>query len=60
VKKACLLFCTFFVFAPSLLTGQNPPAPATSFPDALLDGMSTFNLAILLQGDIRGNFGPCG
>ena len=33
---------------------------ATQFPDSLLEGNPNFNLAIMLQGDLRGNFGPCG
>ena len=41
-------------------SGQAAAAPATIFPDKLLEGMKNFNMAILLQGDIRGNFGPCG
>jgi hypothetical protein len=33
---------------------------ASSFPEKLLEGTPEFNLAILLQSDARGNFGPCG
>jgi hypothetical protein len=41
-------------------SGQTSVTLATTFPDKLLEGMKNFNMAILLQGDIRGNFGPCG
>jgi hypothetical protein len=45
----------------NLVFGWQAPAPATtSFPEKLLDGTPDFNLAILLQGDARGNVGPCG
>jgi hypothetical protein len=59
-------------FAVALLAAvlTSIPAPAGSgqgkevlrpvFPAALLDGDPHFDLAIHLQGDIRGNFGPCG
>ncbi len=30
------------------------------FPEALLDGDAHFDVALHLQGDIRGNVGPCG
>ncbi len=48
--------------APALAqsSGQAAVTPATIFPDKLLEGMKNFNMAILLQADIRGNFGPCG
>jgi hypothetical protein len=30
------------------------------FPEKLLEGAPDFDLAIFLQGDLRGNYGPCG
>lgn len=39
---------------------QTAAAPAAAFPDALLQGRPVFDLAIFYQGDLRGNFGPCG
>jgi hypothetical protein len=39
---------------------QTPAHTAASFPEKLLEGTPDFNLAILLQGDARGNVGPCG
>jgi hypothetical protein len=35
-------------------------APASSFPESLLEGEEVFDFALLMQGDARGNFGPCG
>lgn len=40
--------------------GQQRAAAGAEFPESLLEGSPSFNLAILLQGDLRGNFGPCG
>lgn len=40
--------------------GQGKDVLPPVFPAALLDGDPNFDLAIHLQGDIRGNFGPCG
>jgi hypothetical protein len=37
-------------------TGQVP----AGFPAVMLEGEEDFNFAILLQGDARGNYGPCG
>jgi hypothetical protein len=37
-----------------------PPAAAATFPDAYLAGTADFNLALQIQGDLRGNYGPCG
>jgi hypothetical protein len=39
---------------------QSPPAGPGAFPEALLKGKSPFDAAIFYQGDLRGNFGPCG
>ena len=58
VSKVFLICWLLLALTPSLAPAQSPAPPA--FPEALLEGMSKFNLAILLQGDIRGNFGPCG
>ncbi len=38
--------------------GQEPVAQ--EFPSELLQGKEEFSIAIDLQGDIRGNVGPCG
>ena len=38
--------------------GQQPAAAA--FPEKLLEGAPDFNVAFLIQGDLRGNYGPCG
>jgi hypothetical protein len=41
--------------------GSLAPAPApTEVPEELLDGNPNFNLALLIQADLRGNYGPCG
>lgn len=40
-------------------TQKMAPA-ATVFPDKLLEGDANFNLVFLIQGDLRGNFGPGG
>jgi hypothetical protein len=39
--------------------GEQLPAGG-SFPEKLLGDASPFHVALFLQGDIRGNFGPCG
>jgi hypothetical protein len=40
------------------LGGQLPAGG--SFPEKLLGETSPFHVALFLQGDIRGSFGPCG
>lgn len=45
------------------LKGPVAPAqqpPAVSFPEKLLEGAPEFNLAFMIQGDLRGIYGPCG
>ncbi len=46
--------------ASSLLKAQAPAARRGAFPDKLLEGTGDFDLALTLQGDLRGNYGPCG
>jgi hypothetical protein len=63
MKKMLSLYSTWL--AACLVAGfpyMGPQAApvASGFPDSLLEGKPEFNLAILLQGDIRGSFGPCG
>jgi len=62
---ATLLLAVICLFPQA--SGQDRPAPAqasappaTVFPEKLLEGNPQFDLALLFQGDIRGNFGPCG
>jgi len=40
--------------------GQTAVAPSNSFPETLLDGAPKFGMVVFYQGDLRGNFGPCG
>ena len=54
-----LLLLAFVALVPGAL-GQSPELVPGVFPEALLDGMARFDLAISYQGDLRGNFGPCG
>lgn len=56
-----------FLFLPILIarTGMQEPSPAATsapatFPEDLLKGEPNFSFALLFQGDLRGNFGPCG
>lgn len=61
----CLRVVLVCLFAAGFLCGygfapQQVAPPATRFPASLLEGNPSFNLAIMLQGDLRGNFGPCG
>ncbi len=51
-------FCT--ASGPARPQATAPAAPATTFPEKLLEGEPDFNLAFLIQGDLRGNYGPCG
>jgi hypothetical protein len=56
-----LLFFSLFVTAIPGQQEETPPsAAATVFPAALLDGEPNFSLALMVQGDLRGNVGPCG
>lgn len=57
-----LFLCLPVVFpapAPQSPGATQTPVP-TEFPEQLLNGSETFNLAIDVYGDLRGNFGPCG
>ncbi len=45
---------------PAVRAGQNQETAATGVPESLLGGNPDFDLAISLQADERGNFGPCG
>jgi hypothetical protein len=40
--------------------GQKRDPAQADFPPNLLDGITAFNLGIFLEGDLRGNFAPCG
>lgn len=59
-----LLLAALCAVTPGTARQQAPappaPAPATTFPEKLLEGEPDFNLAFLIQGDLRGNYGPCG
>ncbi len=46
--------------ATSRLDAQAPGAKGGVFPDRFLEGTGDFDLALTLQGDLRGNYGPCG
>jgi hypothetical protein len=56
----CLLLPIFLIGLSASTIPQTPAGKPGSFPDSLLAGVPKFDLAILLQGDLRGNFGPCG
>lgn len=59
--RALLIFLLAGAFICSAGHPQQQTAPpAAKFSESLLEGNPNFNLAILLQGDLRGNFGPCG
>lgn len=47
-------------FLPALNSAQTPAAAQNVFPEQLLEGNPNFQFALLLQGDARGNVGPCG
>jgi hypothetical protein len=61
-------FCNIFwcglllvAIVPANEAGAQVPASGTgAFPEKLLEGTAHFDLALSLQGDLRGNFGPCG
>jgi hypothetical protein len=64
--KTLILMLIVLVGVPAVPGGtQNaghapPPAPAQTFPESYLEGTADFNLALQIQGDLRGNYGPCG
>jgi hypothetical protein len=39
---------------------QVPASKEGVFPGDLLEGTERFDVALTLQGDLRGNYGPCG
>jgi len=52
------------LLAASVASGQGgaqgqAPDPGT-FPEKLLEGTPGFEVALTVQGDLRGNYGPCG
>ena len=53
---------TFLLFLVSASLGPAgfAQSPGDAFPEKLLDGKTPFDLAVFYQGDLRGNFGPCG
>jgi len=55
----CVVIISLLHFGYGFAVQQTTPQ-GTQFPDGLLEGNPNFNLAIMLQGDLRGNFGPCG
>lgn len=61
---SCRILLCVFLLAAGVLRGQLPaqvPPPATGRVQAkLLEGTPRFDLALSLQGDLRGNYGPCG
>jgi hypothetical protein len=55
-----MIVCLAPVTIAAFQAGPAPvPAPA-DVPEALLNGDPNFNLALLIQADLRGNYGPCG
>jgi len=56
----CLLLPIFLIGLSVPTIPQTPAGKSIGFPDKLLEGVSKFDLVMLLQGDLRGNFGPCG
>jgi hypothetical protein len=67
LKIAITIFATLccgLLPAPSMPVrqpgAQVPTSKAGAFPEKLLEGTSHFDLALSLQGDLRGNYGPCG
>ncbi len=52
----CLIAICALCPAGAGVQGQVPEG----FPAALLQGDDAFDFALLLQGDARGNYGPCG
>lgn len=57
------LLCALLLTA-SVASGQVPvqgQAPQSgTFPAELLEGTASFDVAVTVQGDLRGNYGPCG
>jgi hypothetical protein len=53
---------TFLLFLASALlpSAGFAQTPGDAFPEKVLEGKAPFDLAIFYQGDLRGNFGPCG
>jgi len=39
---------------------QVPASKEDVFPGNLLEGTERFDVALTLQADLRGNYGPCG
>jgi hypothetical protein len=61
MNRLYLLFLSlFFSASPGRPQDAPPAATATVFPVALLEGEPNFTFALMLQGDLRGNVGPCG
>ena len=57
------LLCGLLLGSPvpqSRVGAQTPVSGADAFPEKLLDGTARFDVALTLQGDLRGNYGPCG
>jgi hypothetical protein len=55
----CALLLTVSVASGQVaVQGQAPESG--SFPAELLEGTASFDVALTVQGDVRGNFGPCG
>jgi hypothetical protein len=46
--------------APNQSGAQVPASKGGTFPEKLLEGTAHFDLALSLQADLRGNYGPCG
>jgi hypothetical protein len=55
----CALLLTVSVASGQVaVQGQAPESG--SLPAGLLEGTASFDVALTVQGDVRGNFGPCG
>lgn len=62
--SASRLFVCGLVLAGAFSQGrsyeQTPHADLRTFPEKILEGTDRFDVALTVQGDLRGNFGPCG
>jgi hypothetical protein len=55
----CALLLTASV-ASGQVRAQGQAPESGTFPEELLEGTASFDVALTVQGDLRGNYGPCG
>jgi hypothetical protein len=55
----CALLLTASVASGQVRAQGQAPVSGT-FPAELLEGTASFDVALTVQGDLRGNYGPCG